>query len=122
MAAHTVWTCTALDCERREADKLLAECEGEKHLPKAVLHGIAPAMVADAGGAFFGGLLPDRWAKETLRLFGKGVGKVSFRAKTILDQFEKQTVAREIRQYVKRAEQLEEAPCHVDGKNHRRIK
>ena len=109
-SAHTVWTCKALHAERCEADKLLADCGGELNLPAAVQHGIAPAMAAEPRRLFYGGEAPEGWSAETKRLFGKGVGKAPFKAGQILKQFEQNTVAREVIQFVKGSERLESIP------------
>ena len=87
-AAHTVWTCKALYDERCKFDKTLAGCNGEKNLPPAMQHHIAPAMSADAEGMFYGGEVPKDWDKGVQKMFGKGVGKISHGVKRILKQFE----------------------------------
>ena len=46
-------------------------------------HGIAPAMKAKQNGMLFGGKEPEGMGRKLRRVFGVGVGKVSFELKKI---------------------------------------
>ena len=63
------WWCAALKVARETADGELSKMDPD-HLPAPVRHGIAPALVADVGGTFWGLECLDKFTLDQRKMCG----------------------------------------------------